>query len=304
MTLPRLADVDWTAGEFKGVRLMTEWLSRVLTGTACFILCVLLAAGCATSAKQEEVATPPTPEEQLQREVERLRVVTEQPEASAKDFYDLGNALFDSDDVTEALAAYAECVARDVNYGAAYCNMGLCYRRLGRVADAIAAYDQSLAVDPDNTVTLANAAVALELAGEWERLVEIRATLARLEPDTVRRHSDLGLALVKAERYAEAAEAFEEVLRLDPGYAGDYYNLGLCYFNLEDWDRAVTSWLTALAHNPQNEAVRRGLAVVYWKRGDYAKAWQAVADCQAKGIRMDPDFIAQLQEDSGQLGPE
>src|SRR5690606_26058186 len=119
-----------------------------------------------------------------------------------------------------------------------------------------------------------------------------------------RRHSDLGLALLQAERYAEAADAFEKVLELDPGYAGDYYNLGLCYFNLEIWDRALTSWLTAMAHDPTNEAIRRGLAVVYWKRGEYDLAWSAVSDCQSMGIRLDPEFIEQLQRDSGRLGPE
>jgi len=50
--------------------------------------------------------------------------------------------------------------------------------------------------------------------------------------------------------------------------------------------------------------VRKGLAVLYWKRGEYDKAWEAVVDCQTHGIPLDAEFIASLQRDSGRAGPE
>ena len=283
------------------IRLRRQTIGgAILLGLACVAVC-----GCATSRTKAGSSEPPrTPQEIAAEELARLQDIAEAPSASAKDFYALGNALFDGGKVEEAAIAFQQCIARDPNGAAAYCNLALCYRRLGRVTDALAAYRQSLALDPENTITLNNFSLALELAGNWEELVETRTALARLEPDNVRRYSDLGLALLQAERYDEAAGAFEKVLELDPGYSGDYYNLGLCYFNLEDWDRALMAWLTAMAHNPTDEAVRRGLAVVYWKRGENDVAWKAVSDCQSMAIRLDPDFIAQLQEDSGQLGPK
>jgi len=45
------------------------------------------------------------------------------------------------------------------------------------------------------------------------------------------------------------------------------------------------------------------LAVAYWQRGDYTQSRLAVIDCQSRGIPLDPEFIRQLQEDSGQVGP-
>jgi hypothetical protein len=73
---------------------------------------------------------------------------------------------------------------------------------------------------------------------------------------------------------------------------------------MDNLDEALTTWLTALAYDAKNISVRKGLAVLYWKRGEYDKAWQSVVDCQTRAIPLDPDFIASLQRDSGQSGPE
>ena len=58
-------------------------------------------------------------------------------------------------------------------------------------------------------------------------------------------------------------------------------------------------WKADAKDGPTN----KGLAVVYWKRADYKQAWEAVARCQALGIALDPNFISDLQKDSGQKGP-
>jgi Flp pilus assembly protein TadD len=260
--------------------------------------------GCATprAATDPSAAQPADPAAAPDDRLAALHAVTQQAGANADDFQAYANALFDADLFTEALAAYRAVLERDDNHAAAHCNLGLCYRRLGRIGEAIAAYERSTALEPDNPITLNNLALALELASEWDRLATVRQALAALDPQDPRRQSDLGLALLQAQQFREASRAFETVLGLDPGNAGDYYNLGLCYFYLEQWDRAVTAWLTGVAHNPEDESIRRGLAVVYWKRGDYAQAWQAVADCQALGVRLSPEFIANLQQDSAQTG--
>jgi len=104
---------------------------------------------------------------------------------------------------------------------------------------------------------------------------------AELQPEDVQVAAHLANALFRVGRYQEAAKAFEKVLRLDPGRADHYYNLGLCFFSVENWDAALATWLTALAHDPKHAPTNKGLAVVYWKRGDYKQAWETVAHCQA-----------------------
>jgi tetratricopeptide (TPR) repeat protein len=105
-------------------------------------------------------------------------------------------------------------------------------------------------------------------------------------------------------QYDEAAKVFEKVVKLDPGLSDDYYNLGLCHFNQEKYDAALMTWLAALAHEPRNRSVNKGLAVLYWKRHEFQQAWDAVAKCQNMGIALDPDFLENLRKDSGVSGPE
>ena len=78
----------------------------------------------------------------------------------------------------------------------------------------------------------------------------------------------------------------------------------LCHFYQDKYDAALRTWLAALAHEPRNRSVNKGLAVLYWKRLEYKQAWDAVAKCQSMGIALDPDFLENLRKDSGVSGLE
>ncbi|MEX2016665.1 MAG: tetratricopeptide repeat protein, partial [Candidatus Hydrogenedentales bacterium] len=137
---------------------------------------------------------------------------------------------------------------------------------------------------------------------KFDEAIAPAARLVELMPKDVENRSTYGNILLQAGRYGDAIDAYKAVLALDPGHSGDYYNLGLCHFYLEDWDATAAAWLTALAHDPQNASVRKGLAVVYWRRGDFDEAWHAVWECQRRGIPLAADFIEDLQRDSGRTG--
>lgn len=228
--------------------------------------------------------------------------VEAQPE-NAEAHYELGNALFDLGRINEARMAYAEAVRLNPEHSGALCNLGLCQRYLGDISGAIESYEQALAIDPDDLTTLRNMTIALQADGNIEAAIPYHMRITELSPNDVQAYSDLGKALLATGRYVGAAEAYERVLQLDPGYAGDYYNLGLCYFYLEDWEQTLTAWLTALAHNPDHPSVHKGLTVVYWRRGEYDKAWEHVVECQRLGVVLAPEFIENLQRDSGRVGP-
>jgi tetratricopeptide (TPR) repeat protein len=56
----------------------------------------------------------------------------------------------------KAIDAYKESLARNASTPQAYCNMGLCYTRMGKKEAAIKAFDKALAVDPDYEPAIAN----------------------------------------------------------------------------------------------------------------------------------------------------
>lgn len=264
-------------------------------------LALCIGYGCATPGPKEPKAAPPSPQG---AKILEAQAAVAQDSANPELQYRFGNALFDAGRYAEARRAYEQAVALKPDYAAALCNLGLCLRLLGQTSDAIAAYTRALELEPNDETTLTNLIAAHRALGEHDETIPLLRRLAELRPQDVLVRSELANILFRNGDYAGAEAVFKEVIELDPGMSSDYYNLGLCYLELGNLDEALTTWLTALAYDPNNISVRKGLAVLYWKRGEYEKAWQAVVDCQTRNIPLDPEFMARLQDDSGQIGPD
>ncbi|MEK7795174.1 MAG: tetratricopeptide repeat protein [Candidatus Hydrogenedentota bacterium] len=218
--------------------------------------------------------------------------------------YARGNELFDAEQHRDALRFYNRVLELNPEHIDALCNAGLCYRLLGFPEKAVESYERALRFAPVDMTILQNYVIALQSAGMYERTLAPLDTLMKNAPDDLALRSSLAQTYFALKRYADAIPVYEKVLRADPGHAQDYYNLGLCHYELNDNDRALSMWLTALAHDPKNEAVNKGLAVLYWRRAEYVQAWNAVRTCQSLSIPLSAEFLTQLQLDSGQLGPD
>ena len=261
------------------LRLHATWHWTLLAG--------ILVFGCATGTKP---ATDPKPT----------------PESSVKDptndpasQYKLGNTLFDDGKYTEAQAAYENVLRINPKHQSAHANLALTLKRQGLMEQALKEYLTALELDPKDDVTRENYVIALEESGHSEEAVKELEAVTGQDPKNANNFRHLGAILRDLNRNKEAGKAFEKVLALEPDNADDYYDLGLCYFCDEDWDRTLTTWLTAIAHNPKHVAANKGIAVAYWKRGDYDKAWEAVSHCGELGILVDAKFLAELEKSSG-----
>ena len=276
-------------------------MKQLRTTTVMFL--IVLAAGCAT-AKKEEPPKELTPREKQEKLVTDLQQAVQADAGNPELHYKLGNALFDLARYVEAMNAYQKAITLNPEYAAAYCNMGLTLRLLGQLDPAIDTYERAITLEPQDQTSLTNLIAALRAKGDLDTAVTHLQRLAELRPQDVAVRSELANILFRKDDFTGAEKLFKEVIALDPGRSSDYYNLGLCYTELGRLDEALTTWLTALAYDDKNAAVRKGLAVLYWKRGEYDKAWQAVVDCQTRNIPLDPAFMENLQRDSGHAGPE
>jgi len=266
----------------------------------CGVLGLLLvfAAGCAGSGgKRVDAAVPPE-----KRLADARKAVARHPN-DPDALYRMGNALFDLQRYQDAATAYEGVLAIDPKHVAAHVNLGLSLKRLNRLPEAIAHYEAALALAPDDRVTLCDLAAAQESKGDLEEAAKTLSRLVELQPDDIQVLSRQANVLFKLGRYDEAAGVFEKVIKKDPGLSDDYYNLGLCHFHQANYDAALRTWLAALAHEPRNRSVNKGLAVLYWKRHEYRQAWEAVARCRSMGIPLDPEFLDNLRNDSGLSGP-
>ncbi len=94
--------------------------------------------------------------------------------------------------------------------------LGLAYRRAGRLSEAIQAYQSALARDPENPVITKNLGDTLYLKKEYPQAVAQYQKTLRSNPRFQQAHSSLGLAYYQMQKYREALEEFEIVLKLDP----------------------------------------------------------------------------------------
>lgn len=272
---------------------MLAWVRVAGWGLVCAVV-----VSCASTPNDDALS----PEQERESAINRLRTQT-QEKPSDEAYYELGNALFDAYRYGEAMQAYRRTLDLNANHAGAYCNIGLSYRKLGDVPRAIEAYHKALAIDPDDATVLRNLIFALDDMGNFPQSVLRLRHLIELEPRDAKLHSDLGRSLLTLERYEEAAKAYGEAITLEPGYISDHYNLGLCFFSMENWNEARDAWLVSLSKDSQNAPTLQGLAVVNWRLGNYDEAWRFVGEGQKLNAPFAPDFISQLQEESGRVGP-
>jgi len=94
--------------------------------------------------------------------------------------------------------------------------LGVAYRRAGRLSEAIQAYQSALSLDPENPVVMKNLGDVFYLKKEYSRAVEMYQKALRPNPRFQEAHYSLGLAYYQLRKYQEALGEFEIVLKLDP----------------------------------------------------------------------------------------
>ena len=116
---------------------------------------------------------------------------------------------------------YAECipyfekaVALDPEFAFAWDNLGICYRRTGKLDKAEAAYKSSLKADPSGKTALQNLAVVYQMQ----------------------------------KRDDEAIATYKQIVNYYPDDPEVYYGIGMVYFNnKKDWENALDNMCKAYA---------------------------------------------------------
>lgn len=270
-------------------------------GLPAFLAASFLCVGCGTLHGEPGDVKDQRPEK---REILKLRQRADTEADDPRAHYELGNALYDARRYNEALEAYTLAVEADPGFSDAYTNIGLTHRQLNDLEAAIENYERSLALAPGDATTLQNMVIALRAAGDLEAAVEYLYRLAGLRPQDVALRSDLAVTLFNLERYGEARAQFQRLMDLKPRNVDARFNLGSCYYFLDEWENALITWAELVAQDRNHGPAHRGMAMAHWRLGDYDAAWRSVGECERIGIRLSSKFIAQLQADSGRLGPE
>ena len=94
--------------------------------------------------------------------------------------------------------------------------LGVAYRRAGKLSEAVQAYRSALSREPGNPVIMKNLGDTFYLKKEYPQAMEQYQKVLQSNPRFQQAHSSLGLVYYQIQKYPEALEEFEIVLKLDP----------------------------------------------------------------------------------------
>lgn len=172
----------------------------------------------------------------------------------------LGNALCRIGCVQEAIGHYEEALRVFPNDAKVHYNFGRALAQEGQLQGAISHYEQALRINPGFTEAHVNLGIALsQKASNQDALAHFTEAL-RLSPDSPEVHCSLGLALFRTGRVAEAVEHFERALQIKPDYAVAHYDLGLALEKMGRTPEAIEHYQQTLRINPDFTTARTELA--------------------------------------------
>jgi len=120
---------------------------------------------------------------------------------------------------------YRTTIERNHKCWLAHNNLGIALMERGQITEATAEYQTALKIKPDYAEAHNNLGVILLRRGQEAEAIMEYQTALRIKPDYAVAHNNLGLILVDRGQIAEAIEQYQTALKIKPDYAEARRNL-------------------------------------------------------------------------------
>ncbi|MHC4067250.1 MAG: tetratricopeptide repeat protein, partial [Planctomycetota bacterium] len=177
----------------------------------------------------------------------------------AKAHYNLANALVAEARVRDALPHYEEAIRIKPRDAHAHYNLGIALSKLDRTDEEIEHYLQALRIDPNHVGACNNLGLALVKRGEFQRALQYYYRALQIDPDSAVLHRNLGDALLDLDRLDEAVAAYRKALAIEPNHVGARCNLGIALAMQNRKSEAIAELREALRLDPNHAGARRVL---------------------------------------------
>jgi len=214
---------------------------------------------------------------------------------SSEAHYNLGRAHLLTGQAGEAAAAFTRALEIDPEYHQASANLSAAYLNLERFEEAVAAGRRAVELKADYQVGCLNLARALSETGDLEEAETLcRRSLARI-PENAVTHNLLGNILERQGKLEQALEAYTTAHESESGFVEPLINLGNLHFRLRQYPESSRHYLAAVALEPGHPEVHNNLAVIFYYREEYQRAWDYVLKTEALGLTVHADFKKNLR---------
>ena len=190
------------------------------------------------------------------------------------------------DEIERAVSLLQESLRTNPDHAEALNNLGVAYRRLGRLEDAVRAQEQAVRLSPRSAAVHTNLGATLLQMGRLDDAARSFEASITLEPGSAGAHHSLGTVLLRARRPQDAIAHFNEAVRLDPLHGEARNNLGMALEMTGRLPEAAAQYAEAARMKPTAITLDNlGYALLRMGRRD-----EAVAHLEG-AIRLQPDYV-------------
>lgn len=185
-----------------------------------------------------------------------------------------------------AIEQYQKITEKDAKDMDSWLMLGRLYKAANNSADAEKAYNQAMALDPNSEEAMAGLAFVYSDVGDTAKAVEKLKQLSDRNPNP-RTLTVLANSYEQLRDYKSAAEVMRRALAMQPDNARLKRGLAQDLLFAENYDEALKLYLEVAAEEPKDGQAQLRLAEIYRQKRDFAQARAALN----KAKSLDPDSL-------------
>jgi len=201
---------------------------------------------------------------------------------------DLGTALLNKGQFSEAISQFQEAIRLKPNAAEIHNNLGTALLNKGKTDEAVSQFQEAIRLKPVLTEAHINLGLVFLSKGQTDEAIDQLQEAVRLKPDFTEAYINLGVALLHKDRTDEAIDQFQEAILLKPDSALAHYNLALALVRNNQVDEAISQYQEAIRLKPDDADTHIDLGAVLLNKGEID---EAISQYQ-EAIRLKPDEAA------------
>ena len=194
------------------------------------------------------------------------------PQATARDHFEKGNAQFNKQKFPEALIEYRRATQADPRLGPARLQLAITYASVGDGPNALREYTRAAELMPEDVDAQLKAGNFMLIASQYQDAQAIAQKLLDRDPKNAEAQILLANSLAGLKDMEGAIAAFEQAIAIDPNRSGTYAELGSAHLIRGDAKAAEVAYRKAIEIAPNSANAHIALANYHWAAGNLEQA--------------------------------
>jgi len=142
--------------------------------------------------------------------------------------------------------------------------------------------------------------------GKYDEAISEFSKAIEINPNLAKAYNDRGLSyfykILVEEACKNVYSAYKKVVENSPDYTVYQNTPSQNYSKKEhqgNYEQAISDLNKAIEINPELAEAYNNRALIYYKQGNYNKAWEDVHKAESLGYKVNPEFIEKLKKTSG-----